>query len=71
VRGEYHRHRRAARHRRRAVESTFADRQQEVEETIAVERDERLGFGIAESRVVLKDLGAVRGQHDPGVEDPR
>jgi len=57
VRGEYHRHRRAARHRRRAVESTFADRQQEVEETIAVERDERLVSGSPNRALYSRILG--------------
>src|SRR3970282_1260990 len=46
-------------------------RHEELEKIALQEREDRLGFGVAEAGVPFEHLGAVRGQHEAGVEAPR
>ena len=45
-------------------------REQEVRQIGAQPRDHDLGLGVAEPAVVLEDLRAVGGEHQPRVEEP-
>src|SRR5207247_4005769 len=50
-------------------EAAFTESEQELREVAFDPRERHLGLGIAEACVVLEHLPAVRGLHEPRVQD--
>ena len=69
LRGDDHGHRRVGRSSSGASNcGAGRDRHQQFGEVAFDARHDRLAFGIAEADIIFDQLGAVGGQHQPGIE---